>query len=134
MSLSEKIITYKRNKIADHRGWFLKVITGKEAYLPENTGEIYITMANPSEMKGGHYHLIANEWFTLIKGTCLLKLEDIETNERLELYIDAKDPITVFVPNGIAHGFFNSSIDQEFILIAYSNQLFDPADTIPFYF
>ena len=134
MSLAEKIITYKRNKIEDHRGWFLKVITGKESNLPKHTGEIYITLANPGEMKGGHYHPIANEWFTIIKGTCLLKLEDIETKECLEIKLDSQEPVTIYVPCGIAHGFFNNSVEQDFILIAYSDELFDPADTIPFDF
>jgi dTDP-4-dehydrorhamnose 3,5-epimerase-like enzyme len=134
MSLSEKIVTYKRNKIEDHRGWFLKVITGKESNLPMHTGEIYITVAKPGEMKGGHYHPIANEWFTLIQGTCVLKLEDVETKECFEIQLDSQEHVTVFVPCGIAHGFFNSNIAQDFILIAYSDELFDPADTIPFNF
>ena len=134
MSLSEKIITYERNKIEDHRGWFLKVINGKEHNLPKHTGEIYITLANPGEMKGGRYHSLANEWFTLIAGTCLLKLEDIETKEYLEIHLNSQEPVTIYVPCGIAHGFFNSSLEDDFILIAYSDELFDPTDTISFDF
>ncbi|HEY9221974.1 MAG TPA: WxcM-like domain-containing protein [Lutibacter sp.] len=134
MSLSERIITYKRNKIEDHRGWFLKVINGKETDLPKHTGEIYLTLAKPGEMKGGHYHPIANEWFTLIQGTCVLKLADVETKEYLEIELDSQEPVTVYVPCGIAHGFFNTCPKQDFILIAYSDELFDPSDTIPFNF
>ncbi len=134
MSLSEKIISYKRNRIEDTRGWFLKVITGKESNLPNSTGEVYLTMAIPGEMKGGHYHPIANEWFTLIAGTCVLKLEDIETKECIEIQMDSQAPVTIYVPCGIAHGFFNTSLEQDFILIAYSDQLFDPIDMIPFDF
>lgn len=134
MSLSEKIITYKRNKIEDSRGWFLKVINGTESNLPKSTGEVYLTMATPGEMKGGHYHPLANEWFTLITGECLLKLEDIETNEYKEIFLNSSDPVSIYVPAGIAHAFFNVSKDNDFILLAYSDQLFDPADTIPFTF
>ena len=89
MSLSNKIIIYKRNKIEDDRGFFLKVINGKESNLPKHTGEVYITSAKPGEMKGGHYHTIAKEWFTLISGVCLLKLMDTETNECLEFQLDS---------------------------------------------
>ena len=134
MNLSEKIISYKRNKIEDHRGWFLKVITGMEANLPNSTGEVYLTMAKPGEMKGGHYHPIANEWFTLITGKCLLKLEDIETKEYHEICLSANDPVTIYVPSGIAHAFYNISEDNDFILMAYSDQLFDSEDTIAFHF
>jgi dTDP-4-dehydrorhamnose 3,5-epimerase-like enzyme len=134
MSLSEKIVIYTRNKIEDNRGWFLKIINGKEADLPKHTGEIYLTLANPGEMKGGHYHPIANEWFTLIQGTCILKLEDVETKECLEIELDSKEPETIYVPRGIAHVFFNNSLTENFILIAYSDELFDPSDTISFNF
>lgn len=130
MSLSEKIISYKRKKIEDSRGWFLKVINGAESNLPRHTGEVYLTMATPGQMKGGHYHPLANEWFTLITGECILKLEDMETQERKEIHLNANDPVTIYVPSGIAHAFFNTSEEKDFILMAYSDQLFDPADTI----
>lgn len=133
-NLSKKIISYERNKIEDQRGWFLKIITGKEVNLPNLTGEIYITSAKPHQMKGGHYHRLANEWFTVIKGSCLLKLEDLITKETLEFRLDSQNPITVYVPSGIAHAFFNISDSEDFILIAYSDQLFDKEDTIPFEF
>lgn len=134
MNLTDKIVSYRRNKIEDHRGWFLKVINGKENNLPNHTGEVYITLAKPGEMKGGHYHPIANEWFTLITGTCTLKLVDIVTKQYLEIQLDSQEPVTVFVPRGVAHGFFNTSKEHEFILIAYSDELFVPSDTIPFEF
>ncbi|WP_294324261.1 WxcM-like domain-containing protein [uncultured Chryseobacterium sp.] len=134
MSLSEKIITYKRNKIGDSRGWFLKVINGTEFNLPKHTGEVYLTMAIPGEMKGGHYHPLANEWFTLITGECILKLVDMDTKEHKEIYLNASEPMTVYVPSGIAHAFFNTSEEKDFILMAYSDQLFDSTDTISFNF
>ena len=134
MSLSERIIIYKRNKIEDSRGWFLKAITGKESNLPQSTGEVYVTMATPEQMKGGHYHPLANEWFTLITGECVLKLINPETKERLDIFLNANESQTIYVPCGIAHAFFNSSSVNDFILLAYSDQLYNPADTITFAF
>lgn len=133
MSLADKIIVYNRNKITDYRGWFLKVINGKETNLPNHTGEIYITVATPNQSKGGHYHPVANEWFALIKGECTLELVDIDSNESLHIALSENDPKTVYVPNNIAHNFRNTA-DREFILLAYSDELFDPIDTIPFSF
>lgn len=131
MSIEERIRIIKRNKIEDSRGWFLKVINGLEEDLPSKTGEIYITNAKIGEIKGVHYHDLANEWFTLLFGVCELKLVDIKTNEKLILILDENNPTTVFVPSGIAHAFVNTG-DAEFTLLAYSDQLFDPKDTIPF--
>ena len=130
MAALDKIKIYKREKIEDSRGWFLKVINGKEESLPQFTGEIYVTSAKPGEMKGGHYHNEANEWFTLIKGKCIMKLFDLDDKSKLEIELDAEVPQTIFVPATIAHSFLNISPTEEFILLAYSNKLYVPEDTI----
>lgn len=136
MLLSQKIKLYKRVKIEDNRGWFLKVINGKEENLPAHTGEIYVTVAKNGEMKGGHYHNVANEWFCLIKGKCILKVFDIESKESQEFKLDDANPVTIFIPQKVAHAFFNFDLtgNSEFILLAYTDKLYDPIDTIPYNF
>jgi dTDP-4-dehydrorhamnose 3,5-epimerase-like enzyme len=131
MSISSKIKIIERKKIEDSRGWFLKVINGLEDNLPPYTGEVYLTNATSGEAKGGHYHPLANEWFTLITGICEVKLVDLSTGEKLTLQLSSKEPKTLYVPNNIAHIFINNS-DDEFILLAYSDQIYNPADTIMF--
>ncbi|MEL6720299.1 MAG: WxcM-like domain-containing protein [Bacteroidota bacterium] len=132
ISIKEKIKIIKRRKIEDSRGWFLKVIDGKEANLPSHTGEVYLTMALPGEIKGGHYHNKANEWFTLIEGKCEVRLEDMETKERYIFSLEGREPLTLFVPAKIAHAFVNNEESTKFILLAYTDQLYDPVDTIPY--
>jgi dTDP-4-dehydrorhamnose 3,5-epimerase-like enzyme len=129
--IQDKIRIIPRNKIQDSRGWFLKIINGFEEYLPQFTGEIYLTSAIPGETKGEHYHLIANEWFLLIKGKCKLKLYDTIDNEYSELILEDSLPTTIFVPAMIAHSFENIS-NEDFILIAYTDKLYDLSDTIRF--
>lgn len=131
MGLQDKIRIIKRRLITDSRGWFLKVLDGKEEGLPNYTGEIYITNAVVGESKGGHFHNQANEWFTLLSGECNLYLKDVQTDERLKIFLTGKNPETIYVPFGIAHIFTNVG-ETEFTLLAYSDQLFDPADTIPY--
>ena len=131
MDIASKIKFIERKKIQDSRGWFLKVINGLEENLPNHTGEVYLTNATPGESKGGHYHPKANEWFTLITGTCEVKLVDILTGEKLTIQLSDDEPRTLYVPNHIAHIFTNYS-KNEFILLAYSDELYDPKDTIMF--
>lgn len=127
--IQSKIEIINRNKIEDHRGWFLKVITGTENNLHNTIGEFYVTVAKSNQSKGGHFHPKAKEWFTLIKGSCILELIDIETKEYFSIELNENNPQTIFVPNNLAHNFKNNS-DSEFILLAYSDILYDPADTI----
>ena len=130
-SLKERAVIIRRRLIADDRGWFLKAITGTEERIPSHTGEVYLTMGKPGQSKGSHYHPEAVEWFTIIEGNAVLKLEDIETHERLDIEMSLEKAITVFIPNNVAHVVVNDR-DKDFILLAYTDRLYDPKDTIQY--
>ena len=131
MGSISKVSIIPRRLIADERGWFMKAITGKEDGIPSHTGEVYLTMGRPGQAKGGHYHPKAVEWFTLVAGKAVLKLEDVETGERRDIPMSFESAETVFIPNGVAHIVVNSG-DCDFILLAYTDKLYDPKDTIPY--
>ena len=131
MSQIEKVRVIPRRLISDDRGWFLKAITGTEEDIPSHTGEVYLTMGKPGQAKGGHYHPEALEWFTVIQGEAILKLEDIETHERRDIPMSLDKAISVFIPNNVAHTVVNNS-DKDFILLAYTDKLDDPKDTISY--
>lgn len=130
-SLDKRVRIINRRLIKDERGWFLKAITGTEQDIPSHTGEVYLTMGKPGQGKGGHYHPEAIEWFTIIEGQATLKLEDIFTHERMDIEMSLDKAITVFIPNNVAHIVVNSG-DKDFILLAYTDKLYDPADTIAY--
>ena len=131
MSQIQKVQIIPRRFIKDERGWFLKAITGTEENMPSHTGEVYLTMGKPGQAKGGHYHPEAVEWFTIIEGSAILKLEDMDTHERRDIDLSLDKAITVFIPNNVAHVVVNNS-DNDFILLAYTDKLYDPTDTIPY--
>lgn len=131
MEQIDKVQIIKRRLISDDRGWFLKAITGTEEGIPHHTGEVYLTMGKPGQAKGGHYHPEAVEWFTLIKGEAILKLEDMETHARKDIEMSLDKAITVFIPNNVAHIVVNNG-NEDFILLAYTDKLYDPKDTIPY--
>lgn len=131
MSQIEKVRIIPRRLISDDRGWFLKVITGTEEDIPSHTGEVYLTMGKPGQAKGEHYHSEALEWFTVIEGEAILKLEDMDTHERRDIEMSLDKAISVFIPNNVAHVVVNNS-DKDFILLAYTDKLYDPKDTIPY--
>ena len=132
MSQIEKVRIIPRRLIADDRGWFLKAITGTEEDIPSHTGEVYLTMGKPGQAKGGHYHPEAVEWFTIIEGSAILKLEDMETHERMDIDMPFEKSQTIFIPNNVAHVVVNNS-DKDFILLAYTDKLYDPSDTIAYH-
>ena len=131
MSHIDKVRIITKRNIKKEREWFLKAITGTEEDIPSHTGEVYLTMGKPGQAKGGHYHPEAVEWFTIIEGSAILKLEDMETHERRDIEMPFEKAQTVFIPNGVAHIVVNNS-DKNFILLAYTDKLYDPADTIAY--
>ena len=130
-TLKNRVKIIPRRLITDDRGWFLKAITGTEDGLPQHTGEVYLTMGRQGQSKGGHYHPQAVEWFTVIEGQALLKLEDVYTHERLDIEMSLDKAITVFIPNNVAHIVENTG-NENFILLAYTDKLYDPADTVAY--
>lgn len=131
MAQIDKVHIIQRRLITDERGWFMKAITGTELGIPSHTGEVYLTMGKPGQAKGGHYHPEAVEWFTIIEGNAVLKLEDIETHKRIDIEMSLEKAITVYIPNNVAHVVVNNS-DKDFILLAYTNLLYKPQDTITY--
>lgn len=131
MSQIDKVKVIPRRLLKDERGWFLKAITGTEENIPNHTGEVYLTMGKPGQAKGGHYHPEAVEWFTIVQGSAILKLEDMETHERRDIPMSLTKAITVFIPNQVAHVVVNDS-NEDFILLAYTDKLYNPEDTISY--
>ncbi len=132
MSIEQRLVRIPRRLVADERGAFIKCIDGKESDLPRFTGEVYICRAHPGQVRGNHYHHRATEWFTVVAGMAVLALQDPSTGERLDVPMDASRPETVRVPPGLAHVFLNpADSNRELVLVAYTDVLYDPADTIP---
>ena len=136
MSLRDRIRIYPRQLRGDARGWLLKCIDGHEDALPDATGEFYVVMGRPGQIRGGHFHPLAHEWFTLLQGRATLLLADPATGERAEIPLSMDEPVTIHVPAEIAHAFRADQREDEppMLLCAYSDRLYDPADTIPFAF
>ncbi len=132
MTLKDRITIIERKKLGDSRGWFMKVIDGKEEGLPDDhTGEIYLTHASgKGQVRGNHYHNKAKEWFTLLQGRAELKLMDMKTEEVITIELLDNEPKTIVIPPGVAHAFLNTE-EEPFLLLAYTDELYDPADTIP---
>lgn len=133
MNRLSQVETIRRSHISDKRGSFLKIMHGAEPGLPAAMGEIYLVRGYPGQSRANHYHEVATEWFTLISGTAILKLIDVKTAASMTLTLDAVNPITVKVPPMIAHSFVNSG-NEDFVLIAYSDERYASADTIAFAF
>lgn len=119
----------ERRKITDPRGFFLKTMTGLEPDLPQQFGEIYVIKGDAGQARANHYHNLATEWFTLLQGRVRLNLRHVDTGEHASLLLDDLAPITVRINPRVAHSLMG--VDQcDYVLMAYTDVRYDPADTI----
>lgn len=128
--MKDQIKILKKKSFKDKRGKFFKIIDGKERFNPHKC-EVYITVANANESRGGHYHKLANEWFYLLKGECELIIINVETQKRKVIEMNAlENDNVIHIPPGNAHIFINKSAHEDFILIAFTDIQYNKEDTI----
>ena len=130
MTLADRIQTLPYKRLEEPRGWFQKPLTGKDS-VPDSFGEIYAVQALKGEIRGNHYHEKAVEWFFVLAGSATVYLQDVDTGEKEKKILTADEPTTLVIHPRVAHAFVNEN-EEPFILVAYTDVLFDPVDTIPF--
>jgi dTDP-4-dehydrorhamnose 3,5-epimerase len=96
----------------DDRGRFVE--TFRKSWFPERTWESFQTNRSDSRagvLRGLHYHFRQIDYWCLTRGRIRVGLADLRRtsptfgqSEVVEL--DADDPRGVFIPSGVAHGFY----------------------------
>ena len=74
-----------------------------------------------------------DHWVFNSDGTAMSYVLNNDTKERMEIPMDAAQPETIFIPQRVAHRVDNCSED-EYIMCAYTDVLYDPKDTIAYIF
>ena len=105
----------------------MKKTKAKEKFSEKEFGQIYVTTANPGQIKGNHYHKRKVEWFCVIKGEGELVLKDKITGEREIIKIGDSNKVVVKIPANISHAVRNIGRDT-LILLAYITEPYNEQD------
>lgn len=97
---------------ADERGRFLE--TFRKAWFPERSWEIAQTNCSYSQanvLRGLHYHLRQVDYWFVASGTIRAALVDLRRSSPTRgasqtIEISDDNPMGVFIPVGVAHGFY----------------------------
>jgi len=132
MTVLDRAYTLPRTVKSDSRGQLWKILNGTE-HPPSEFGEIYVATVQPGHSRGGHYHPKANEWFTVLRGSARAVLTDPISGKDRSVELSAGEPTMLFVPAGLAHSFTNVDTGKlELWILAYSDQPYDPDDTVSY--
>ena len=90
--------------VKDERGWFLEV--RRDSRLPKHTEQTNVSFSRQGVIRGLHYHERGqDDLFTCLTGTARVVVLDRESGEVFTADIGEDNPLAVFVPGQLAHGF-----------------------------
>lgn len=103
----DTILDIKRiplNFIKDDRGWFCEI--RREGKLPERTFQTNVSFSRKGVIRGLHYHERGqSDLFTCIQGMVRVVVLDINTGEVFTEDIGDDNPVALYIPGKLAHGF-----------------------------
>lgn len=120
-----------RNRYNQINGYLVPIIDIKDGFLPAEQfpRQIYLTVVNPGEIKGPHYHKERYAMYTCIKGNIKVILKIGDGYETLYSGED-HDYATLWVPAGVPTAVINLEKDVPSYIINAPNPSFleTPAD------
>jgi dTDP-4-dehydrorhamnose 3,5-epimerase len=88
----------------DERGWFLEV--RRDSRLPTRTVQTNISFSRQGVIRGLHYHERGqDDLFACLTGMARVVVLDRESGEVFTADIGEQNPLAIYVPGRLAHGF-----------------------------
>ncbi len=108
----------------DERGWFLEV--RRDSALPKRTVQTNVSFSRRGVIRGLHYHERGqDDLFTCLSGTARVVVLDRETGAVYSEDIGEENPVAVYVPGHLAHGF---EALTDLVFCYHVTEEYDPAD------
>jgi dTDP-4-dehydrorhamnose 3,5-epimerase len=122
------VTTKKLKVISDERGRLMEILRSDDELFTK-FGQVYITTAYSSVVKGWHYHKKQTDHFSVVKGMIKLVLFDNRVDsptkgEINEFFFGEHNPMLVKIPPLVLHGFKCIS-EQEAICINVPTELYN---------
>jgi len=88
----------------DERGWFLEV--RRDSRVPKHTVQTNVSFSRRGVIRGLHYHDRGqDDLFVCLTGMARVVVLDRMSGERFTVDIGEENPVAVYIPGHLAHGF-----------------------------
>ena len=122
MRIAIKSLEIKKDK----RGWLSEIIRAEDIGS-KKFGQILLTVSNPGQTKGNHYHKRKTEWYCVLKGQGVLTIINRKTQEKQEIKTSEKNLVLIKIPVNHLHWIKNTGKNQ-MMLLAYTDEVFNSKD------
>jgi dTDP-4-dehydrorhamnose 3,5-epimerase len=120
----ENVRVLPLRRFEDERGWFVEL--RRESSLPKRTRQTNLSFSRAGTIRGLHYHERGqDDLFCCLSGTARVVALDRETGETFTLDIGDDNPVAVYVPGLLAHGF---EALTDVLFLYHVTEEYDPAD------
>ena len=111
-------------RFEDERGWFVEL--RRESWLPKQTRQTNVVFSRQGVVRALHYHERGqDDLFACLSGMARVVVLDLETDETFTDDIGDENPVAVYIPGRLAHG-YEALTD---ILFCYHvTEEYDPTD------
>jgi dTDP-4-dehydrorhamnose 3,5-epimerase len=100
----DRIEVIPLRKFEDGRGWFMEL--HRRTRVPEQMVQTNLSFSRKGVIRGLHYHERGqSDLFACLQGTARVVALDRESGEIFTLDIGDDNPVAVFIPGQLAHGF-----------------------------
>jgi dTDP-4-dehydrorhamnose 3,5-epimerase len=100
----EEIKLIPLRRFDDERGWFQEI--RRESGLPKQTRQTNVVFSRQGVIRGLHYHERGqDDLFACLKGMARVVVLDLETDETFTEDIGDENPVAVYIPGRLAHGY-----------------------------
>jgi dTDP-4-dehydrorhamnose 3,5-epimerase len=112
--------------MSDARGSFAE--TYRREWLPSGAREMVqsnLSRSKQGVLRGMHYHREQADYWVVIEGKAFVALLDLRSGsptegERRELEMNAESPSGLYIPPGVAHGFYaRTDLTLQYLVDAY---------------
>jgi dTDP-4-dehydrorhamnose 3,5-epimerase len=107
----------------DARGWLMEI--RRESRLPKPSRQTNVSFSRRGVIRGLHWHERQDDLFTCLQGTARVVVLDRETGETFTLDIGDENPVALYIPGRLAHGF---EALTDLVFCYHVTAEYDPAD------
>ena len=119
----EEILQLPLRRYEDARGWLMEI--RRESRLPKPSRQTNVSFSRRGVIRGLHWHERQDDLFTCLQGTARVVVLDRETGETFTLDVGDDNPVALYIPGRLAHGF---EALTDLVFCYHVTAEYDPAD------
>jgi dTDP-4-dehydrorhamnose 3,5-epimerase len=120
----ERVRRFPLRRFEDDRGWFFELY--RASGLPKPAQQTNVSFSRKGVIRGLHYHERGqDDLFACLQGTARVVVLDPKTGETFTEDIGDDNPVAVYIPGTLAHGF---EALTDLIFLYHVTEEYDPAE------